>query len=125
MQFTTLVLTFVTFVATAMATPQIYYCGTQPYYKSDYTCFAGDMLCPIMDGVVYLPCGAACYDPANYSCKDGALEPVGDCGGVAFDHNSYVCVDGELCPTGYPNRCGQACYMLSQYTCDNGVLKPV
>jgi hypothetical protein len=107
----------------------IFYCGTQPYYKSDYTCYPGNgnALCPIVGGVIYLACGsgasAACYDPSNYGCSNGKLYLVSNCGGIPFDKNSYVCIDGHLCPKTHPNRCGQHCYSLAQYWCDNGVLK--
>jgi len=107
----------------------IFYCGKQPYKKTDYTCFQanGNVLCPIIGGVAYQPCGygatAACYDPGNYGCANGKLYLIKVCGGIPFDTNSYVCVNGYLCPKAYPLRCGEACYNNSQYYCVNGVLQ--
>lgn len=93
----------------------IFYCGKQPYRKSEvssnpcqatfnlqslivissqYTCYPknGNLLCPIVNGVVYFPCGwgktGACYDPSNYGCKNGKLYLLDNCGGVVYDHNS-------------------------------------
>jgi len=101
---------------------QTLYCGTQPYLAKDYTCYPGNLLCPITGGVIYQQCGVACYDPANYGCDNGNLHPVGVCNGQTFDKNSYVCVNGFLCPKGFPNVCGTACYSLSQYRCEGGKL---
>ncbi|KAI5787741.1 hypothetical protein DFH27DRAFT_574515 [Peziza echinospora] len=139
MQFSTAFATFVAIASASIAEagpviearqpPGTFYCGSQPYYKADYTCYPanGNALCPINSGVVYQPCGSgaslACFDPANYGCSNGHLYLVSSCAGTPFDKNSYVCVDGQLCPKTHPNRCGQACYALSQYWCDNGVLK--
>jgi len=117
-------------VGLATATPtlvereQILYCGKQPYYPSAYTCYPknNNLLCPIINRVIYKACGPACYDPANYSCSNGKLIPVGTCSGVPFDKNSYVCVEGFLCPKVAPNLCGKACYDLKFYYCKNGKL---
>ncbi|KAF8455945.1 hypothetical protein BGX38DRAFT_1266828 [Terfezia claveryi] len=137
MQFsTTLAALFAVVSATlSAATPavearqQIYMCGRQPYKKTEYTCYPnnGNVLCPIIGGVAYLPCGYganfACYDPSNYGCSNSKLYLLKVCGGIPFDTNSYVCVQGHLCPKTHPLRCGQACYNISQYWCDNGILK--
>ncbi|GAB5590736.1 Glycoside hydrolase 16 [Umbelopsis nana] len=46
-------------------------------------------------------CGAACYDPSQYSCFGTSLCPAGD------------------------QICGTACYSPSQYTCNGGTLQGV
>jgi len=109
----------------------IFYCGTQPYKKTDYTCFPqnGNALCPIQSGVALQPCGSgstlACYDPSNYGCANGKLYLIQKCGGIPYDTNTYVCVGGHLCPKTDPLRCGNACYNSSKYKCVNGVLTQV
>jgi len=133
MQFTTLLLTALgvataTTAAIIEAREQTLYCNGQPYLASQYTCYNGNLLCPISNGVIYQPCGTACYDPANYGCSNGKLVPVGTCNGQTFDKNTYVCVSNHLCPVGYPNLCGTnpgACYKTSQYKCVNGQLVQV
>ncbi|CUS07979.1 unnamed protein product [Tuber aestivum] len=129
MQLTTYILASFTLLSTALANPvgnlverEILYCGSQPYHPEDYTCYPGNKLCPITGGVIYQPCGAACFDPANYTCINGELRPVGTCNGQVYDKNSYVCVENHLCPKTHPNLCGEACYSLSQYHCVNGQL---
>ncbi|KAG0134735.1 hypothetical protein HOY82DRAFT_577232 [Tuber indicum] len=134
MQFTTYVLATFTLISAALASPvnnlverQLQYCGTQPYYPQDYTCYPANnnLLCPISNGVIFQPCGQACFDPANYGCVNGQLVPVGNCNGQVYDKNSYVCVSNHLCPKTHPNLCGEACYSLSQYRCNNGQLVQV
>jgi hypothetical protein len=109
MQFTTL---FTTLFLAASASAgvitdrSLQYCGSQPYYtdkacplhlpslcptnKRQYTCYPqnNNLLCPITDGIIYQPCGQACYDPANYGCSYGQLVPVGKCNGQVYDKNS-------------------------------------
>ncbi|RPA97256.1 hypothetical protein L873DRAFT_1691613 [Choiromyces venosus 120613-1] len=128
MQFATYILATFTLISAALASPagtlakrDLKYCGTQPYYTENYTCY-GNLLCPIINNVIYQPCGPACFNPANYGCVNGQLVPVGSCNGQVYDQNSYVCVDGHLCPTGAPNLCGIACYNLTYYRCENGQL---
>ncbi|KAA8904176.1 hypothetical protein FN846DRAFT_813651 [Sphaerosporella brunnea] len=100
------------------------YCDKQPYYDDKYTCYPqnGYLLCPISGGVIYQPCGKACFNPADYGCINGQLVPTGTCNGQVYDKNSYVCVNNFLCPKAFPNVCGTACYSLSQYHCENGHL---
>ncbi|KAI5819588.1 hypothetical protein BZA77DRAFT_304413 [Pyronema omphalodes] len=126
MQFSTLALLSAVTVASAATIQQraLKYCGSQPYDTNKYTCYPqnSNLLCPITNGVIYQPCGQACFDPANYGCQDGKLVPTGTCNGQVYDKNSYVCVNNFLCPTTHPNVCGTACYKLSEYHCDNGKL---
>ncbi|TGZ79186.1 hypothetical protein EX30DRAFT_355837 [Ascodesmis nigricans] len=110
--------------AAALTSRGIHDCAGQPYYPDSYTCY-GDLLCPILNGVIYQPCGRACFDPANYGCQYGQLVPVSTCNGQVYDKNSYVCVSNHLCPKTHPNLCGEACYSLSQYTCKKGQLVQV
>jgi len=57
---------------------------------TQYTCYPqnGNLLCPITSGIIFQPCGQACFDPANYGCKNGQLVPVGKCNGQVYDKNS-------------------------------------
>jgi hypothetical protein len=55
----------------------LYQCGSgddgiaRYYQNTRYTCFDGDILCPILtNGRRTRPCGDACFDPASYSCGD-------------------------------------------------------
>ncbi|KIK57065.1 carbohydrate-binding module family 52 protein [Collybiopsis luxurians FD-317 M1] len=110
-------------------------CGSSTYFPSQYTCFDGDFLCPVLNGDIYIRCGDACYSTSQYSCSDDTLEPYNpdgpleDCGTSSFDPSQYVCLDGDfLCPFMDGNatlRCGDACYAPSQYNCTNGQLAPV
>jgi Carbohydrate binding len=43
-------------------------CADAFYPASNYTCYDGDFLCPVIDGVKTLRCGADCYLPSMYSC---------------------------------------------------------
>ncbi|KAF8185215.1 carbohydrate binding-domain-containing protein [Mycena galopus ATCC 62051] len=52
-------------------------CGTSRFYPSQYVCYDGDFLCPVLYGEATLKCGTACYDPAQYDCTDDQLGPVG------------------------------------------------
>lgn len=52
---------------------EILFCGTAPYYPSEYTCYDGHFLCPRLYGQATLPCGGACYSPDMYWC-DGAQQ---------------------------------------------------
>ncbi|CAB57443.1 cell septum surface endo-1,3-beta-glucanase Eng1 [Schizosaccharomyces pombe] len=49
-------------------------CGSNYYDASSYYC-DNDQLCPIIDGVDYLSCNGACYNPSQYVCSDGSLSP--------------------------------------------------
>jgi len=125
MQFITIITAlFAASTATAVALTKRdpLYCGTQPYFPQRYTCY-GNLLCPITDGIIYQPCGPACFNPANYGCQNGQLVPVGNCNGQVYDKNSYVCIGNQLCPITHPNACGTACYKLSEYKCVNGQLQ--
>ncbi|PWW80085.1 Carbohydrate-Binding Module Family 52 protein [Tuber magnatum] len=129
MQLTNYILASFTIISAALANPvsnlverEILYCGSQPYRPQDYTCYPDNFLCPIIRGVIYQPCHGACFDPANYTCINGELRPVGSCNGQVYDKNSYVCVNNHLCPKTHPNNCGEACYSPSQYRCENGQL---
>jgi len=144
MQYLTIVLAALTTLAAASPTSEpiqkrtsghgggsgggILYCGSQPYYPSAYTCYHNhnNLLCPILGGVKYKPCGPACYDPAEYECVNGQLVPCGSCKGQVYDKNTYVCVDGkQLCPKTAPNACGIACYDSAHYYCWRGQLRQV
>ncbi|KAF8249970.1 hypothetical protein K440DRAFT_581657 [Wilcoxina mikolae CBS 423.85] len=112
----------------ALEQRSLQYCGTQPYYTNKYTCYPqnNNLLCPISSsGTIFQPCGTACFDPANYTCINGKLAPVGICNGQVYDKNSYVCVNNFLCPISFPNVCGKACYKTSEYKCVNGKLVQV
>jgi len=39
-------------------------------FVSQYTCYDGDFLCPVLNGVPTLRCGLDCYLPEMYSCGD-------------------------------------------------------
>ncbi|KAL2267384.1 hypothetical protein VTJ83DRAFT_4661 [Remersonia thermophila] len=49
----------------------IHFCGPAPYYPSQYTCYDGNFLCPILYGQPTLRCGEACYSPDMYFCGAG------------------------------------------------------
>ncbi|KAK3117370.1 hypothetical protein LTR53_001360 [Teratosphaeriaceae sp. CCFEE 6253] len=53
--------------------PNLKPCGEAYYLTSQYTCYDGDFLCPVLDGAPTLRCGPACYSPAMYGCSDGEL----------------------------------------------------
>nr|GFD60459.1 hypothetical protein [Tanacetum cinerariifolium] len=61
---------------------------------SQYTCWGGNFLCPVLSGEATLACGGtACYNPREYSCTNGKLGPPAEvppptCGGLY----------GECCP---------------------------
>ena len=48
-------------------------CGEAYYLPSQYSCYNGDFLCPVLNGEALLRCGHACYRPEMYSCNDGGL----------------------------------------------------
>jgi hypothetical protein len=48
-------------------------CNDAYYLPSQYTCYDGDFLCPVLDGEPTLRCGPACYRPEMYGCSDGEL----------------------------------------------------
>ncbi|KAJ6492089.1 carbohydrate binding-domain-containing protein [Mycena sanguinolenta] len=112
-------------------------CGSSNYYPSQYTCFDGDFLCPIVNGDRYIRCGNACYSTSLYSCSDTTLEPISasgseapeDCGNSQFYTSQYVCLDGNiLCPVVNETatlNCGSACYDPTQYDCTYDMLTPV
>lgn len=59
----------------ATAQAQTLFCGSAPYYPSDYTCYQpGNILCPTLYGQPTLPCNGACYSPDMYSCSGGQLQ---------------------------------------------------
>ena len=95
MQFITFLISTLTLISAAVAGvieeraggSGILYCAGQPYYPWKYTCY-GTLLCPIISGTIYQPCGKACFDPSNYRCNNGVLTPVGVCNGQVYDKNS-------------------------------------
>lgn len=71
-----LVATLLTGAANAAAPPvdpNLKPCGDAYYYPSKYTCYEGDFLCPVLDGVPTLKCGTACYLASMYSCANDEL----------------------------------------------------
>ncbi|KAJ9637127.1 hypothetical protein H2199_007413 [Coniosporium tulheliwenetii] len=61
----------------AFALPQseadLIYCGEARYLPSRYTCYEGNFLCPVINGVPTLKCGMDCYLPDMYSCSNDRL----------------------------------------------------
>ncbi|KAK5733387.1 hypothetical protein LTR17_009759 [Elasticomyces elasticus] len=56
-------------------------CGEAYYLESQYTCYDGNFLCPVLDGEPTLRCGPACYSTTMYGCSDGELVyPAGTSG---------------------------------------------
>jgi hypothetical protein len=53
---------------------QLEFCGSAPYYASEYTCYDSNTLCPRLYGQPTLPCSGACYSPDMYQCCDGQLQ---------------------------------------------------
>ena len=53
---------------------QLQFCGSAPYYASEYTCYDNNTLCPRLYGQPTLPCSGACYSPDMYQCSDGQLQ---------------------------------------------------
>jgi hypothetical protein len=53
--------------------PALHPCGDAWYLPSQYTCYDGDLLCPILDGNATLRCGPACYYPSMYGCSNREL----------------------------------------------------
>ncbi|KAL1839658.1 hypothetical protein VTJ49DRAFT_1268 [Mycothermus thermophilus] len=47
---------------------EILFCGSAPYYASQYTCYDSEFLCPILYGQPTLRCGDACHSPDLYWC---------------------------------------------------------
>ena len=83
----------------AVAADSLQYCGSAPYYTSQYTCFDGSFLCPITDGVPTLRCGDACYLQSQYACSNNQL--------VINDNSQPQLLD-----------CGSAQYYPSQVSAD-------
>ncbi|KAJ7452615.1 carbohydrate binding-domain-containing protein [Mycena latifolia] len=74
-------------------------CGSSNYDPTQYTCYDGDFLCPIVDGDVYQKCGGDCYSTTEYSCFNGDfLCPFArkQCGETCYDPDKYDCFDDEL-----------------------------
>ncbi|KAF8192251.1 carbohydrate binding-domain-containing protein [Mycena galopus ATCC 62051] len=123
------------FVASVVVAEDLASCGSSNYYPSQYDCFDGNFLCPIINGDAYIKCGNACYSESI--CSNTTLEPIShsgpepleDCGNSRFYPSQYVCLDGNmLCPVinGTATfNCGTACYARTQYKCTNGQLSPV
>ncbi|KAK4033617.1 hypothetical protein C8A01DRAFT_19459 [Parachaetomium inaequale] len=66
---------------------QLQFCGSAPYYASEYTCYDNNTLCPRLYGQPTLPCSGSCYSPDMYQCRDdGQLQllPVHGASGSAF-----------------------------------------
>ncbi|KAK0914317.1 hypothetical protein LTR57_014009 [Friedmanniomyces endolithicus] len=55
------------------ANPNLKPCGDAYYLSSQYTCYNGDFLCPVLNGEATLRCGPACYRPEMYRCVNGEL----------------------------------------------------
>ncbi|KAJ6482388.1 carbohydrate binding-domain-containing protein [Mycena vulgaris] len=89
------------FVANAVSAQTLASCGTSKYDPSQYTCYGGSLLCPIVNGNVYLQCGNDCYSRQDYTCTDGFLCPINGPGGETF-------------------KCGDSCFDPRQYSCQNG-----
>ncbi|KAJ6493453.1 hypothetical protein C8R45DRAFT_1212785 [Mycena sanguinolenta] len=101
------------------------------YYPSQYTCFDYDFLCPIINGTIYIQCGAACYSNTEYSCTDEGLVPFNPngpvelqlCGDTLYDPSKYVCLDTDpgLCPIINGDEatlgCDGTCYLPEEYGC--------
>ncbi|CAM0136223.1 hypothetical protein VKS41_005385 [Umbelopsis sp. WA50703] len=47
-------------------------CGAACYNPAQYTCINGNTLCPVGDQL----CGTACYSPSQYTCSGTTLNPV-------------------------------------------------
>jgi hypothetical protein len=74
--FTTLAVFLVVQGTTALpqgSTEDLKPCGEAFYYPDKYTCYPGNFLCPILDGVPTLKCGEDCYLPSMYGCSNGEL----------------------------------------------------
>lgn len=48
-------------------------CNGTPF-GSNYVCWGGKQLCPIVNGVVFGACAGACFDPTLYNCANGFLQ---------------------------------------------------
>jgi hypothetical protein len=80
---------------------QLEFCGSAPYYASEYTCYDNHTLCPRLYGQPTLPCSGACYSPDMYQCRDGQLGllPVHDATGTPFQlqvHSSNPALNNRL-----------------------------
>ncbi|KAH6855909.1 hypothetical protein B0I37DRAFT_65244 [Chaetomium sp. MPI-CAGE-AT-0009] len=80
---------------------QLEFCGSVPYYASEYSCYDNKTLCPRLFGQPTLPCSGACYSPDMYQCRDGQLEllPVHDATGTPFKlqvHSSNPALNNSL-----------------------------
>lgn len=51
-------------------------CNGASFTTGQYVCWGGVQLCQIANGVVYHACSGACYNPAQYSCPNGFLQPA-------------------------------------------------
>jgi hypothetical protein len=81
---------------------QLEFCGSAPYYASEYTCY-NTTLCPRLYGQPTLPCSGACYSPDMYRCGDGGqlqlLPALGASSGSAFRleaHSSNPALNNRL-----------------------------
>ncbi|KAK5727059.1 hypothetical protein LTR15_002951 [Elasticomyces elasticus] len=69
--------------------PNLKPCGEAYYLESQYTCYDGNFLCPVLDGEPTLRCGPACYSTMMYGCNDGELVyPSGTSGTGSGDSTS-------------------------------------
>ncbi|KAF8193861.1 carbohydrate binding-domain-containing protein [Mycena galopus ATCC 62051] len=123
---------------TVVAAEDLQSCGGSNYFPSQYTCFDGDFLCPIVNGVITIRCGQACYSTTQFSCSDTNLVPFSpnepatleNCGNfIQFDPSQSVCLDDDfLCPIingDVTLRCDQTCYTPSQSGCALNQIYPV
>ncbi|KAJ7452611.1 hypothetical protein FB451DRAFT_1374064, partial [Mycena latifolia] len=86
-------------VASLVASQTLDSCGSSNYDPTQYTCYEGDFLCPIVNGDVYQQCGDDCYSTTEYTCFGGDfLCPTGteQCGETCYDPNKYNCFDNKL-----------------------------
>ncbi|KAJ7137145.1 carbohydrate binding-domain-containing protein, partial [Mycena epipterygia] len=91
-------------------------CGSANYDPTQYTCFNGTLLCPIVNGTEYLACGDSCYPPNLYSCDGDFLCPFGDlnCAGACYNPELFVCISDRLrhCNGLFTNNedCSDGCF---------------
>ncbi|KAI9766508.1 MAG: hypothetical protein M1840_006465 [Geoglossum simile] len=76
-------------------------CGGGRYNKSEFSCFGGTDLCPVIGGVPTLLCGDDCYIPSTYICHEGQIFHLGAVavvlGGTTFvlgAHKLTIAVNG-------------------------------
>jgi hypothetical protein len=58
------------------ATATLKSCGTSQYDPTQYVCYNGNFLCPIIAGEALKQCGNACYSTFQYTCTGAALSQL-------------------------------------------------